>query len=184
MFRIGKLAVGVAFATCAVLGAINFSTPSYASIIIVDSADFTFTENPGYYTITNSSTDWYIRGLAVGTPIDGTASTTQPAWTASVETIPNLVNGPTYANLYLANNYLDLVDDIGPNQSSSLFFFGGAEASSPSLYLVNSFGQETTITPTGTPLPSTWTMLIAGFVGFGFFAYRGSKKNAAAIAAA
>jgi len=35
-----------------------------------------------------------------------------------------------------------------------------------------------------TPLPSTWTMLIAGFVGLGFFAYRGSKKNVAAIAAA
>lgn len=27
-----------------------------------------------------------------------------------------------------------------------------------------------------TPLPSTWTMLIAGFAGSGFFAYRGSKK--------
>jgi len=35
-----------------------------------------------------------------------------------------------------------------------------------------------------TPLPSTWTMLIAGFVGLGFFAYRGSKKNAAALSAA
>jgi len=34
-----------------------------------------------------------------------------------------------------------------------------------------------------TPLPSTWTMLIAGFLGLGFFAYRGSKKkNGAAIA--
>jgi hypothetical protein len=30
-----------------------------------------------------------------------------------------------------------------------------------------------------TPLPSTWTMLIAGFVSLGFFAYRGTKKNAA-----
>jgi hypothetical protein len=35
-----------------------------------------------------------------------------------------------------------------------------------------------------TPLPSTWTMLIAGFVGFGFLAYRGTKKGSAAIAAA
>ena len=35
-----------------------------------------------------------------------------------------------------------------------------------------------------TPLPSTWTMLIAGFVGLGFFAYRGSKKAAVEIAAA
>ena len=34
------------------------------------------------------------------------------------------------------------------------------------------------------PLPSTWTMLIAGFVGLGFFAYRGSKKSAAALSAA
>jgi hypothetical protein len=35
-----------------------------------------------------------------------------------------------------------------------------------------------------TPLPSTWTMLIVGYFGLGFFAYRGSKKKAAAIAAA
>jgi hypothetical protein len=35
-----------------------------------------------------------------------------------------------------------------------------------------------------TPLPSTWTMLIAGFAGLGFFAYRGTKKDAAALAAA
>jgi cbb3-type cytochrome oxidase subunit 3 len=36
---------------------------------------------------------------------------------------------------------------------------------------------------TTTPLPSTWLMLLSGFVGLGFFAYRGTKKNAAAIAA-
>jgi hypothetical protein len=35
-----------------------------------------------------------------------------------------------------------------------------------------------------TPLPSTWTMLIAGFIGLGFFASRGTKKGSAAIAAA
>ena len=37
---------------------------------------------------------------------------------------------------------------------------------------------------TATPLPPTWTMLIAGFVGLGFFAYRGTKKNGTACAAA
>ncbi len=35
-----------------------------------------------------------------------------------------------------------------------------------------------------TPLPSTWTMLIAGFVGFGFLAYRGTIHKTAEIAAA
>ena len=37
---------------------------------------------------------------------------------------------------------------------------------------------------TPTPLPSTWLMLLSGFVGLGFFAYRGTKKNAAALAVA
>ena len=35
-----------------------------------------------------------------------------------------------------------------------------------------------------TPLPSSWTMLIAGCLGLGWLAYRGSKKGSAAIAAA
>jgi hypothetical protein len=41
-----------------------------------------------------------------------------------------------------------------------------------------------TVGVTSTPLPSTWTMLIAGFIGLGFFAYRGSKNNGSATAAA
>jgi hypothetical protein len=48
-----------------------------------------------------------------------------------------------------------------------------------------SYGNEiTNVSLTATPLPSTWTMLIAGFVGLGFFAYRGTKKNPAPLAAA
>jgi hypothetical protein len=38
--------------------------------------------------------------------------------------------------------------------------------------------------PVATPLPATWTMLIAGFAGLGFFAYRGSKKSTGALASA
>ena len=33
-----------------------------------------------------------------------------------------------------------------------------------------------------TPLPSTWLMLLSGFVTLGYFAYRGTKKNAALAA--
>jgi hypothetical protein len=36
----------------------------------------------------------------------------------------------------------------------------------------------TEIGPVATPLPSTWTMLIAGFLGLGFLAYNGTKKSA------
>jgi hypothetical protein len=39
------------------------------------------------------------------------------------------------------------------------------------------------VTVTTTPLPATWTMLMAGFLGLGFFAYRGTKKNVVALSA-
>lgn len=35
-----------------------------------------------------------------------------------------------------------------------------------------------------TPLPSTWTMLIAGLIGIGFMARRGSRRQSAALGAA
>jgi hypothetical protein len=35
-----------------------------------------------------------------------------------------------------------------------------------------------------TPLPSTWLMLIAGLLGLGYFAYRGTQKNSAALVTA
>jgi hypothetical protein len=35
-----------------------------------------------------------------------------------------------------------------------------------------------------TPLPSTWTMLLLGLAGLGFFAYGGAKNRSAALAAA
>ena len=33
------------------------------------------------------------------------------------------------------------------------------------------------------PLPTTWIMLLSGFIGLGFFAYRGTKNNLATLAA-
>ena len=48
-----------------------------------------------------------------------------------------------------------------------------------------SYGNEiTNVSLNATPLPSTWTMLIAGFAALGFFACRGRSKGSAAIAAA
>ena len=51
-----------------------------------------------------------------------------------------------------------------------------------SIYSDNSGSQ--TLSITATPLPSTWTMLIAAFVGLGLFAYRGTKKSCATLAVA
>jgi len=60
----------------------------------------------------------------------------------------------------------------GGNQNAQQVFFGS----------LNPLDFDLAFTLSGsvsaTPLPSTWTMLIAGIVGLGFFAYRGSRKNA------
>ncbi len=54
----------------------------------------------------------------------------------------------------------------------------------PNLNDNTAFIDNVSISVTPTPLPSTWVMLIAGFMGFGFLAYRGTQKNSAAFVAA
>jgi len=50
-------------------------------------------------------------------------------------------------------------------------------------YLEGARLEGTLVGGTATPLPSTWLMLLSGFVGLGFFAYRGTKKRTAIAAA-
>jgi hypothetical protein len=55
-------------------------------------------------------------------------------------------------------------------------------------YSQNGFGDTLTISGsasvTATPLPSTWTMMLAGLGGLGFFAYRATKNRRSALAPA
>jgi hypothetical protein len=78
-----------------------------------------------------------------------------------------------------------LLVEIAPDSYANLW--GNGSANSYSLYTSANGGypvQNCSYTGTLTPLPSTWTMLIVGFLGVGCFAYRGNKKNVAAMAAA
>jgi hypothetical protein len=59
---------------------------------------------------------------------------------------------------------------------SNLFFFGAQAASEWQLNLVDLGGQTASIS--STPLPSTWTMMILGFAGIGFMAYRRKSRPA------
>jgi len=67
--------------------------------------------------------------------------------------------------------------------------YSGLESSpvfTPGIYLgltgLGNPGIEDTLTISETPLPSTWLMLLSGFAGLGLFAYRGTKRRAAAFA--
>lgn len=105
-----------------------------------------------------------------------------------------------YLTFYSAVNFggLSAGSYVDDTQGTRIFDFAGdqdysgpvnAPVFTPGVYAIT-FDYNTddgitgeTLTISGTPLPSTWTMLIAGFVGLGYFAYRGSKRNVAAIAA-
>jgi hypothetical protein len=68
------------------------------------------------------------------------------------------------------------------------FFSNGMSGGTPNGteqgYLNNGFNEFGQFSITETPLPSAWTMLIAGFVGLGFFSYLGSAKKKTVAAAA
>ena len=74
---------------------------------------------------------------------------------------PILLNGQTEYDIPLIDNY------------DSLTIIGAMDVT---------FTDQDDIS--ATPLPSTWLMLLSGFVGLGFFAYRGTKKKASALAVA
>jgi hypothetical protein len=63
---------------------------------------------------------------------------------------------------------------------------GSASGSIDPFFTTTATGGQFEFSPgvSATPLPSTWVMLLGGFVGLGFFAYRGSMKDSSALAAA
>jgi hypothetical protein len=152
-----------------------------------------------------------INGISKSVPInqDGEATISQFASGSSYESdsvdsyqqgvvIPNVTENATVSSGAQA-----IVGAIGtdtiplsfddPLDISSLFYGNEnvsfettiPESNAPDLIIVNTLiqGSVSSINVSATPLPSTWTMLIAGFIGLGFFAYRGTKKNIPAIAA-
>lgn len=73
--------------------------------------------------------------------------------------------------------------------------YGIAPLTDPVGYLMVTLGSGTTfsfdlssanafLSPAATPLPSTWAMLMTGFVGLGFLGYLRSKQDATGIVAA
>jgi hypothetical protein len=99
--------------------------------------------------------------------------------------------GLQVGNNYLSGSFVSTVN--GPQgtgdwvlYTASLTATGADAGQILSVVLADQSGQGDydNISVSASPLPSTWTMLIAGFVGlFGFVAFGGKKRNAAATAA-
>jgi len=127
----------------------------------------------------------------------GMAGTINALGDPSAEVI-TFVPNPSYPNEILSPTGFFLYDDSILPTSNPLVLNGGLlfDASGwewnifstgPSAYTIynNSGANEGGVFAlSASPLPATWTMLIAGLLGLGFVAYRGTKKGSAALAAA
>jgi hypothetical protein len=142
-------------------------------------------------------------GLLVGTSV--VFSTETPGTQIGADAFQNVTPfnlGPGKYEIVSLNdpNYNQGFFNTGPNQFQTLNSLGGALSFIGTSYYDSNSGLDLpgsvdtgpvdrydagtfAASALATPLPSTWTMLIAGFIGLGFFAYRGSRKSAAVLAA-
>ena len=110
------------------------------------------------------------------------AGSATPLWTDNLFGLPTFGSGDLIAiggisgvNVTVGYSY---VLEVAPYSLTSDTLLAWNLTTSPGPGAFDVLGSVTT-----TPLPSTWTMLIAGFAGLGFLAYRGTKKNTATAAA-
>lgn len=137
------------------------------------------------------SVNWSIVPTAPDWVVTGTTATVTSVFSASISPYNfNYSSFSTGAIVLAAGTYYLQLDNAvatspysvlwGTNYGpSTAYLYGLSTPSYPSEYfqILGDAGA-------ATPLPSTWLMMISGFVGLGFLAYRGTKKNAAALAAA
>jgi hypothetical protein len=180
---------GIAFATAALLGVavlpasaatVNVTFTETQDLLgpalVVNNLSFTTTgpsfQFEGQTAFEVNGITGTINGLAIVAPVTSTSD-----YGNYFTTGPSAVDG-TGLNFQLAGSSFSAV---------SLFF---EDTTSPPTYRINSifpfvegFGTATFTQVAAVPEPSTWAMMILGFVGVGFMAYR-RKRNGAAFAAA
>jgi hypothetical protein len=202
MLRLQHLLTSCTLAFCVSVG-LSLLCPSHSSATTLDYI-FTFTQNPGNApTFVSGSFSVPVADFA-GNPsfLPNTDITGMSLVEGSTQfTLSDVLTGPTFLGsdglnysysgnvptpyYYTAGWLVSTPQGCDPNSSTCS---AGIQIGNTGLLDVIVNGGLTQVggiwTTTETPLPSTWTMLIAGFAGLGFFAYRGSKKNTAALSAA
>ena len=170
-------------------------------VLVLDSQDY----RVGAGGINDTGTGQFLSFGAGNSPDDGTATTSTP--------VP-IVSGNTYTLSFLYGSFSydpNLIQSLAVLVNGSPIRMIATTGSTSDLSRLFSLYTITFLAPVGpgvlefqdtssytdnvdelldnvqistTPLPSTWTMLIAGFAGLGFVACRGFKGEASAVAAA
>jgi hypothetical protein len=170
VYGLGAFYDGGAPITVAIYETNQPNTPLVETVITTGSPVYTFspvapiTLTPGFYQVTAWGYGSGTGNYNTGTCPDPTncPSLTSNSLTGFVPGLP-WYNDPGVTGF--ADDHLD-INNPPPGPQGPYHYYGAGNFEAFAL---------------ATPLPATWTMLIAGFIGLGFVVYRGSKKSAAAI---
>ena len=167
-----------------------------ARAIVVSSSDFEVIEaagpgNTDSYTVINHSASEYIYGFSVTNPLASSVNgwTTEPGWIAGKTPVLGYpktgfgyLTAPGFWTFSRGRSVFHVSSlTIGPDESSSNFFFGTAElASLVTLLLVDAKGNFSSVSFDATPAvpeASTWAMMLLGFAGIGVLACRRRRNR-------
>lgn len=135
-----------------------------------------FTATPGAYNLT-----FFLSGNPDGLP-------DTKSMTVALDGTPIAGNPYTYTLIPGVNTetnmlYLEFIVPVTLGAGPQSLSFSSNDINTPYGPAIGGVSFDAVGGISGTPLPSTWTMLIGGFMGLGFFAYRGSRKRASVVAA-
>jgi hypothetical protein len=153
-----------------------YSDPSFTAIIYNNAGgyDYSILSTPGSHTnlLGYQLPGSVYSGPQTGTPVDS------PSISPSGKTVDFYENGASYAGIFLQLTFANPLTAPGPNSIVSGFECGvgfpcpaGIPDSIPTRY-INSFGVTSAV-----PEPATWAMMVLGFLGLGFIAYRRTGRT-------
>jgi hypothetical protein len=163
---------------------LSAAMPASASVVEFEVIESAGPGGIGQYTVINNSDEAgyapeYIYAFSVTNPLASSVKdwTTEKGWiTGKIPLLGGPKDGFWYGTLpgiptFYRGHFGFLInpETIGPGEQSSKFFFGTDQlASIVTLYLVDADGKFSTETFTAAvPEPSTWAMMIFGFVSLG-----------------
>ena len=183
--------VATFFISASANAAAIFNYPVTSPLTGVPFDEFVVTANNGFYTVYNNSgengtTQLWIWGLGVSnigatTASIGANTTSGPdlsSWSATVFYAGQPNEELQYLNS--AQYYMTLSHDIAPGTSNSQLLFNVDPPGTFTIDLIDSSNNAYTYQAnvSAVPEPSTWAMMILGFAGVGFMAYRRKSKPA------
>ena len=153
-----------------VTGTLTFATPLAANLNLADESAATFSFTAGPETVTSSTFTPSFSRLKISTDAAGNIT----AWDIDVA-----IGGG--GDIRLENFNSIIGPNIGDQVTVGANFHGDANFNPQEAFAKNLVAGQFTLTA-AVPEPSTWAMMILGFAGVGFMAYRRKSKGTLATA--